>query len=259
MTLLSSIFRSQKKTSANSEKREISIRKFHTTPESTVVEELTMVDVLAERSRLLDDAHKTIASENEMLENMRLVASEEIASMQNAWKEEKIQLQQQAYDEGFQLGFEEGRDKALSDMKSSIQLANEVTEMSYENAAKYLVSQERVILELAMQSTKKIMGKALENDDGVFLTIVRRALKEAREMKEIKLYISADYFKLVSDNRMELAAIFPPDIPFLIFANDDFKSTECYIETNHGRIVVSIDEQLNELRKQLIEIMESGD
>ena len=36
-------------------------------------------------------------------------------------------------------------------------------------------------------------------------------------------------------------------------------ATECYIETNHGRIVVSIDEQLNELREKLVEIMESGD
>ena len=68
-----------------------------------------------------------------------------------------------------------------------------------------------------------------------------------------------DYFELISDNRAELASIFPPDVPFLIFANEDFDSTECYIETNHGRIVVSVDEQLNELREQLIEIMESGD
>jgi len=33
--------------------------------------------------------------------------------------------------------------------------------------------------------------------------------------------------------------------------------TDCYIETNHGRIMVSIDEQLNALRLKLHEILES--
>ena len=56
-----------------------------------------------------------------------------------------------------------------------------------------------------------------------FLSIVRRAIKEAREMKEIKLYVSTEYFELVSNNRAELASIFPPDVPFLIFANEDFE------------------------------------
>ena len=102
-----------------------------------------------------------------------------------------------------------------------------------------------------MQSTaERIIGQTLEDDEEIFLSIVKRGLKEAREMKEIKLYVSLDYFELVSDNRDELASIFPPDVPFIIFVNEDFESTECYIETNHGRIVVSIDEQLNELREQ---------
>ena len=94
----------------------------------------------------------------------------------------------------------------------------------------------------------ELLDKTLEDDEEVYLSVVKRALKEAREMKEIKLYVSLDYFELVSDNRSELASIFPPNVPFLIFANDDFESDDCYIETNHGRIVVSIDEQLNELK-----------
>ena len=110
-----------------------------------------------------------------------------------------------------------------------------------------------------MLSAERIIGQTLQDDEEIYLSVVKRALKETREMKEIKLYVSLDYFELVSDNRSELASIFPPNVPFLIFANDDFESTECYIETNHGRIVVSIDEQLNELREKLIGIMESGD
>ena len=45
--------------------------------------------------------------------------------------------------------------------------------------------------------------------------------------------------------------MFPSDVPFMIFVNEDLQNTESYIETNHGRIVVSIDEQLKELRLKL--------
>ena len=84
-------------------------------------------------------------------------------------------------------------------MTSSVQLANEVTEKAYENAKQYLESQERVILELAMRAAERIIGETINDEEEQFLSIVRRALKEAREMKEIKLYVSIDYFQLVSD------------------------------------------------------------
>ena len=55
------------------------------------------------------------------------MAQEDIAAMQAAWEQEKTVLQQQAYEEGFQIGYEEGRNKSLSDMNESVKTANEVT------------------------------------------------------------------------------------------------------------------------------------
>ncbi len=215
--------------------------------------------LFVERDRMLKDARTQIEMERGAVEQMRQTAQEDIAAMQAAWEQEKTALQQQAYDEGFQVGYEEGRSKSISDMSESVKIANEVTIQSKENALKYLDEQERNILEIAMRTAERILGKTLEENEEAFLSIVKRGLKEAREMKEIKLYISVSQFELVSSNRAELASIFPPDVPFLIFANDDFDTNECIIETNQGRIVVSVDEQLNELKEKLVEMLESGD
>ncbi|MBO0585785.1 flagellar assembly protein FliH [Sporosarcina sp. E16_8] len=256
---MSNVFRSFNTILEEGETKEISIRSLSVSQEVDTEVILSLDSILVERDRLLKEANTINEQEKELIERLRQTATEDILSMQAAWQNEKKALQQQAYDEGFQVGYEEGHSKSLSDMAASISTANETTELSYENARQYLVSQERIILDLAMLSTERIIGQTLQDDDEVYLSVVKRALKETREMKEIKLYVSLDYFELVSDNRSELASIFPPNVPFLIFANDDFESTECYIETNHGRIVVSIDEQLNELRDKLIGIMESGD
>lgn len=252
---MSNIYRSQGITST----KQITIRNLNKVITEEVTNSPSMETIAAERDLMLTMAQRTIDEEKRSLEEMRKVTAEDIVAMQKAWADEKVELQQQAYEEGFQMGFGEGREKALSDMASSIQLANEVTEKSYVNATQYQESQERVILELAMTAATRILGKEIEDDEEQFLAIVRRALKEVREMAEIKIYVSTQYYKLVSDNRAELASIFPPDVPFLIFANEEFESTECYIETNHGRIVVTVDDQLNELREQLIEILGSGD
>ncbi|WP_438317595.1 flagellar assembly protein FliH [Sporosarcina sp. FA9] len=257
---MSNVFRSQNTLSEIGGTRQIGIRNLNAIEEFEIENQnISLEDIYFERDKILNEAKKEINMEKLTIENMRNVASEDILSMQKAWAEEKEILEQKAYEDGFQIGHEEGRNKALSDMESSIQTANKTTEQSLNNASQYVASQERVILELAMRSAERILGEVIGEDEERFLSIVRRAIKDSREMKEIKLYISQDYFEFISANRAELAAIFPPDVPFLIFANDDFESTECYIETNHGRIVVSVDEQLNEIRERLIEIMESGD
>jgi flagellar assembly protein FliH len=258
MTSLSNVFRSFNTILKDGKTKEISIRSLSVPLEVDTEVSLTLDSILVEQDRLLKEVNKKSEQEKAEIEQLRQIATEDILSMQAAWDNEKAILQQQAYEEGFQVGYEEGHNKSLSDMATSISNANEATELSLENARQYLISQERIILDLAMLSAERIIGQTLQNDEEVYLSVVKRALKETREMKEIKLYVSLDYFELVSDNRSELSSIFPPNVPFLIFANDDFESTECYIETNHGRIVVGIDDQLNELREKLIGIMESG-
>lgn len=144
-------------------------------------------------------------------------------------------------------------------MEHSLQIANKTIEQAQQNAEKYIDDQEFVVLELALTAAERIIGVALERDNELFTEIIKRGLKEAREMKEIKIYVAPAYYQLITKNRDELAEMFPPDVPLLFFVNEDLENTESYIETNHGRIVVSIDEQLNELRLKLNEILTSKD
>ena len=135
--------------------------------------------VLAERDRLLKEANTINEQEKEAIEQLRQTATEDILSMQAAWQNEKTVLQQQAYDEGFQVGYEEGHNKSLSDMAASISTANETTELSHENARQYLVSQERVILELAMLSAERIIGQTLQDDEESLFIGCKKSIKRS--------------------------------------------------------------------------------
>ena len=263
MTSLSRIIRSIYTQSDSDSVKEIQIRDMFEPIEVDQNEvasqhQLTLDEIMAERDRLLAEARATLQAEREMFEQEKQLHFQEIEHLKLSWEEERPNRVQEAYDEGFGQGYEDGMNKASEAMAQSLQTANEVMIQAKQNAQKYIEDQEAVILELGLTAAERIIGTSLEQDNELFVSIVRRGLKEAREMKEIKIYVSPTYYALITTNRDELAEMFPMDVPFMIFVNEDLDNeTDCYIETNHGRIMVSIDEQLNELRLKLHEILES--
>lgn len=258
MTLLSKIIRFDNPESSKEMFRTIEIKDLFT-HQSTENIEVTPESLFEERERLLDNARQEIEREREMFEQFRLVAQQEIEDAKANWEQEKMELQQQAYEEGFQQGIEEGRLKAESNMSEAIQLANDTVLQAKSHAQQYLQEQEAVILNIAINAAEKILGTVLEENEERYMDIVRRGLKEAREMKEIKIYTSLAYYELVSAHIDELKAMFPVGVPVMVFVDEDLANTDSYIETNHGRIMVGIDQQLNELRLKLVEILESVD
>ncbi len=260
MTSLSRIIRSISSTPPEDKQIEIQIRDLFTAQfDENAIEqqEPTVEELFKAQTKKLTDEKNQFLAEKEEFEQYRNNQLEELNHLRKLWEEEKIVLQKTAYDEGFQEGYEEGIKKANADMQQALKIANQTIEDSKENAKRYIEDQEAVILELALTTAERIIATTLDRNDETFLSIVKRGLKEAREMKEIKLYVSPKYHRLVSSNRDELVEIFPTDVPFFIFVLEELADTECYIETNHGRIVVSIDEQLHELRMKLSEILES--
>ncbi|PID22628.1 flagellar assembly protein FliH [Sporosarcina sp. P3] len=259
MTSLSNLFRSERTVMNQHPTKAISIRNLQSLePDEKVEEPIDTGMMFMERNRLLQEMEQRKNIVDAEIKQRLEQAAADIESMHAAWAREKEELQQRAYDEGFQVGFDDGRNKAMAEMREMINAANETTTLSYENATQYLINQERVILDIGMKSAERIINKVIEEDDETYLSIVRKGIKEAQESKEIKLFVPTEQFKMVTTHRAELASIFPPETPFLIFVNENFNATDCFIETNHGRIVVSIDEQLNELKEQLVKIMEDG-
>lgn len=225
--------------------------------EQEVEPQITQEQILQERDLLLEQAHAEIEQQRQQFDAYKEEQLQAIEQLKQLWEEEKKELEHNAYESGFAQGYEAGIQKATADMEQSLATANETIAASKQNAERYLQSQEAVILELAIKSAERILGYTLEQSDENYVAIVKRGLKEAREMKEIKIYVSPDYYQIVSKNYEELAEMFPTDVPFMIFVNEDLNQTDSYIETNNGRIIVSIDTQLNELRLKLREILDS--
>lgn len=259
MTSLSRIIR---QSNVNDHSKEISIKSFAFQEELTSDEHgssMTMQSMLEEHARMRGELQFETQQSQLQLQQKRQQIEEEIQQAKDNWAAEKEQLQHQAYEEGFAKGYEDGHEKITSDLSGKINEINESVQSAVVNADSYLQSQEKIILQLAIESANRIIGKRIEEDSTVYLNIIERALVEARDAEFIKIYTSSDYYTFLTEKRLELEVLLPPNLLFTIFMDEGLNGVECYLESNHGRMVISIDSQLNELKKSLLEIMESVD
>jgi flagellar assembly protein FliH len=173
------------------------------------------------------------------------------------WEQEKIQLYHQVKEDGFKEGFSEGKNRGYEEMLEQIEQARQLIESSKKDYRNKVESAEQTILTLGLQVAEKIIGERLESNPEHFLPIVKRALKEAREYREIQLHVNPVHYDLLVDQKEELMKIFPKQVELYIYPDADLSGDSCVIESANGRIDASVDQQLEVIKNKLFELLES--
>lgn len=258
MTLLSRIIKSYRTECIGAADKEIKVKIFHT-PLQDLGEEAPPAQALyfeEEKERVLREAKEAARTIIEQAEQRRREVEEQIASDQQFWETEKQELTERAYAEGFQAGQEQGHKAGYDDYKSLIETAKETVECSKQEYALNVQRSEKLILDIAVKSAEKIIGQKLKEDEEAFLPIVKQALKDMPDQKELQIHVHPSHYSLVVSQKEEIDAMFPIDTLCYIYPNEKLEEGGCYIETSHGRIEIGLDSQLQQLRKQLFELLE---
>ena len=214
-------------------------------------------DFSYERSQVLEKANQQARSTVERAEAKRQQIEKEAAEWKQQWEQEKERLQKEAYDQAFRQGEEQGREAGYNETKVLIEEAYSVVASSKIEYEKNVERSERTIIELAIICAEKILRTELAESEAAFMNIVRSALKETKNQKEIQIHVHPGKYELVISQKDEIEALFPNEINCYIFPNEDAGEDACFIETSNGRIDAGIDTQLQQLRKTLLQLLES--
>jgi flagellar assembly protein FliH len=256
MILLSRLIKSHYSNPSEEEKKVISIRMMET---NSPGEEKKPVfsHTEAERIQILKgaelEAEKILAN---ALEEARLIR-EQIISEKQGWEQEKVTLAEDARAIGYERGREEGNERGYEEYHHIIRSAQEIVETSKKDYNSHIEASERTILDLGMKVAGKIIGKKISENEEEFLYLVKRALKNARDYKDIQLHIHPGHYQFLISHKDELVAVFPKEVDFYIFPDDDLAEDSCMIESENGRIDASVDSQLEEIKQKLFEMLES--
>ncbi|MCR8848642.1 flagellar assembly protein FliH [Rossellomorea sp. SC111] len=253
---MSRIIKSTVAQSIEDNRKVISLKRVNQMDDASPEENRLIGNASIRRERIIEQA--TIEAERITREASEEIRREEERLLldKERWITEREQLMKEAYDTGFLQGEEEGRKKGYQEYENKLHEANEITENNREQYEGYIQRAEKVIINLGIACAGKIINQKLKDEPDLFLSIVERGLKEVRDLPHIQIHVHPTRHKLLAENKSELEVMFPTDIQCFIYANDDLLPEECFIETNQGRVIVSVDSQLKELKLKLHHLLE---
>lgn len=197
--------------------------------------------VMQETSKLKENAKASIEKEKE------------------SWINEKQRLVEEAKNEGYQAGFEQGKNESLHVYHETINNANRIVDLVKVDYQVTLEKTEEVIVQIAMHTAEKIINQQLQENPEQFVHIVKTALKEIKDQTVISIYLHPANYENVLQQKAELKRILEQETKLSLYIDEELKENSCIIEHPFGRIDASIDTQLEKIREALEElVMELG-
>lgn len=210
-----------------------------------------------QRAELLAQAKMEAESIKAVANAYRASIEEQMLQAKLDWEQECAQLSEQAQQSGFLAGFEEGKQQGYEEARGYMEEARQQVEISKDDYRKKIESAENTILHIGLKVAERILGAQLASEPESFLTVVKRALKEARDYQEVGLHIHPCHYEFLVSHKDDLLSIFPKETELYIYPDVDIHEQGCIIESANGRIDASVDIQLAEIKTKLLELLES--
>ncbi|MCU9612105.1 flagellar assembly protein FliH [Caldibacillus lycopersici] len=210
----------------------------------TVVYDQHLIQAEEEAKAIIDKA----VQESEAIRN-------NIKNELDSLEEQKKLWYEQATKEGYHEGFQKGKEKGYLETSEKIQFANQIVQKAKQEYNVYLEKSEQTILSIALKVAEKVVNQTIAENKEAFLPIVKKAIKEAIEYKEIQIFIHPNFYTLLVNQQEELFAPYFQDKQIYIYPDEELTETSCIIESGGGRIDASVDSQFQELKTKLFELI----
>ncbi|MFD1360337.1 flagellar assembly protein FliH [Lentibacillus salinarum] len=207
----------------------------------------------------IDQANEELQRIKDEQANAIKQTNTEIEAVKADWEKERQQYIEQARQEGYTAGFQQGKQDGFEHYQQLITDANDVVKAATRDYHKTLEQSNEQIVDLAIHIAEKIMRQQLEEQPETFMAIVQSAIKETGDKPELSLYLNPVNYDAIIQQKDELTRFAGRDVRISVYADETLNEGSCLIEHPFGQIDASIDEQLQELREKLHEVSMEDD
>lgn len=245
---------------APSEDKVIKIKKIESKNAVLLEKELDPAQI---KQQLLEEIEK-LEHEHQQLQ-LQLEKDEETARNNFAqWLEQKQQeaeqeanrLAEEAREIGFQTGLAEGTTRAENDFREQRQAMQGLIETAYEEKADIIRQSEPFLLSLSVKIAEKVVKQELQQNDEQLLHIVKQALRHIEESEDVVLQVALEDYPFLLPFLEELKTYVRAGSELKLIPVIHLAKGGCMIHTSNGSYDVTIDSQLNEIKKQLLAYFE---
>lgn len=183
-----------------------------------------------------------------ILRDDAMVKAAQIVADANA---EAASIRENAYNEGFEKGLEDGNmeamrraDEYLSGIQAEQDKEKTIREQQMETAYKKNCDN---MIDFCCQMVTKITGILVDDYKPVMLYMINSALRDAETSRNYTIKVSEDNYIYVSDNSDRLVGAANPGINIEVYGDASLDNKQCIIETDNGIIDLSLEIQMKNL------------
>lgn len=176
-----------------------------------------------------------------------------IENERQLWEEEKERTKKEAEELGYKVGYDAGYEEVFNKYSDLLNEANAIIDSSKLQYEKTLEKYEGTILHLSILVARRIMAQTINEDPNSFLPIVKNAIEELKDSSYVSIIIHPKQYELVVKQKEELEQTLREENVLSIYVDQDIGEYDCIIKHAYGQIDVSIDSQLQQIKKALAE------
>ncbi|EXX91384.1 flagellar biosynthesis protein [Paenibacillus darwinianus] len=197
------------------------------------------------------------------IERMKRDAAEQIEAWWQERREQDLRLVEEARQSGFEQGFSEGaahaQEETARQWDSRMQEARTLLEQAYRMKEQIIQEAEPFLVELSTAIAEKIIGKQLTVSPELSVELARKALSRRREQGAITLCVAPSQLQFVQAAREELSLAIDSQAELHILPDGSVKDQGCVVRSSFGSIDARIDTQLEEIKRELIQVALQSD
>jgi flagellar assembly protein FliH len=181
------------------------------------------------------------------------------AEIEQWWQEKRKEAEQEAENiaeeaaaQGFQAGFDKGVQQAEEEFRQKRQTVQELIELAYQEKEKIIQQSEPFLLALSVKIAEKVIKTELKQHDEQLLNVVKQALRHIEETEDVVMQVSSEDYPIILPFHEELKTYIRADSELKIIPVAALAKGDCMIHTASGSYDVTVDGQLEEIKKQLL-------
>ncbi len=216
--------------------------------------EISLNDKIAEAKVL---ANEIIEKAKREAENIILDASKEAEKVLEDTHSHVKSIFDSANEDGYKKGFQEGYDDGKEKSDALIVEANKIKGNYLKEREEILSNIEKDVICLVMSLCEKILNQKLENDKEAIISIILKGIDSLNVKENLIIKVSKEDYDIVEMSKQRILAMANLIEDIQIRVDSNLSKGGCIIEGSRGIVDVSLDLQIEEMKKLLTTLLNS--
>lgn len=208
-------------------------------------------EILQETEDMVKDLLQTARQE---AEKIIMTANEEAAGIVTKGREQAAQIQQEAQQQGWQDGFNQGAQVAAAEYSGKLAEAENIVKKAHLERQELIAGSEEEIVQLAMAVARKVICTELKINPEAIIEIVKRALLKVSDREMVTVRVNTDDLDIAISAQEQISQSVQGIKKFKVLADTGVSQGGCVVETPNGNVDARIERQLSEMEQAVMEV-----